>query len=775
MRWWVLGVVLMACAAHPAEVARSRGSAIHPGFRLPHGFEPRAYRARIALEEHAFIGHVEIDGDLTAPMLWLNAEGLEITGAVAVHDSISVPLTIERWPTDQVIGLAGSDPLAPGRWTIALSYRGPIRDAEPAPPRGVDAYHSAHGLFRRVVDGRTYFFTQSEAIAAREIFPCIDEPDRKVPWQLTLDVPAGDVALGNALLVRESPLDSGHHRFELAPTLPLPSYLIAFAVGPFDVVDAGETRHRVPIRIALPHGQATTAAGLDAIVRAKVAMLEDYLTIPFPYPKLDVVAVPDLGLGAMENAGLITIDAALFADRAEWTNVVTHELVHHWFGDLVTIAWWDDIWLAESFAVWLPALIAGRDLVIANHDALAHYARPFHKWFDARLLRTWQVDYTHPIVSLLESYVGAEGFRHGLQTYLRDHAHRTARADDLFAALDGATAAHLSPQLERLADDRAPPRVAMEWECQADHASVAIARTRHRPEALWSLPVCFAYGDAGSRSERCVASDSALVTVELDRCPTWLLPVRDGVALYRSSLTTLQQAALVGDGWAHLTPEEQRYVVLHLEDTALELGMLPRLLGDAHGRALVARVLLMRRGLVPHDLRSALDAWILKTLGGQARSLADDDPLAELLAIAGDASLVAQARALADPLPARNVNAASLRGLRILAIRDPVVAARLIADAAITTPIRDLVLAALYDSPWTVDLLAAHPADLASFSEVELKAILSRSCDASNHAAVARLTAALSPEHQAGVEQACTANIAEMRNAKPALRALLVH
>ncbi len=480
----------MRLAMVAAAVASSAAIATAtPVKRLPRTFTPTGYRAHISLEESRLTGHVEIDGDIASDVAWLHAHDLTITGAVEIQDGVRRTLVVQQHGDDEMLTLSGA---APGHATIAIDYAGRISDYEGKRPGG-GGDRLTHGVFRRVVDGQTYFFTQSEPIGAREIFPCLDEPDRKVPWQLTLDIPATNVAFANAKLVRETRLDARHLRYEFAPTLPLPSYLVAFAVGEFDVVDGGTTRGGVPIRFVVPHGVAVAPSTTDG-VRASIAQLEDYLATPFPYPKLDLVAVPQLGLGAMENAGLITYDSAI-VDQGILTPMLAHELTHQWFGDLVTFAWWDDIWLAEVFAGTLPNLATQeRDATPPDPPSLSHM-RPLRVDVTREWLASWDVEYGHPIIQLMESKVGMLAFQRGLQRYLRDHAHANATSTDLFASIDGSAGTHHAALFEAIANRSSAPT----------HRRDARMQTWARHGDRGSRSTALAYPDL-SRVRRCARS-----------------------------------------------------------------------------------------------------------------------------------------------------------------------------------------------------------------------------------------------------------------------------
>ncbi|HEY5944145.1 MAG TPA: M1 family aminopeptidase, partial [Kofleriaceae bacterium] len=332
--------------------------------RLPHTFEPTRYAAHLQVDPAlpAFTATVEIAGELAEPsaLIWINAEGLTITGVTASRADASVRMATKYATKPGWLALQSEQPLAAGPWTLTITYTGTWNDK-----------HAVGGFVER--DKRTaqsaagadrYVYTQFEPDYARRVFPCFDEPDRKVPWQLTLDVPEALVAASNTPIESETHVaalewTATHSRrsattVRFAQTPPLPSYLIAFAVGPFDVVDAGHSNSGIPIRLLTLRGKGPEVAAAARSIPALLDKIESWLGVPFPYAKLDVVEVQVTAewWGAMENAGLITFNTDMFDSRA-WDGTILHELAHHWFGDYVTPAWWDDIWLNESFAYWI--------------------------------------------------------------------------------------------------------------------------------------------------------------------------------------------------------------------------------------------------------------------------------------------------------------------------------------------------------------------------------------------------------------------------------------
>ncbi len=278
-----------------------------PKLRLPEGIRPVKYSADLTLlpDSPTFHGSVDIEIELEkpSPLIWLNARDIAIEDVSIETPSGKQPASVEPGNENSLaIRLASAAPA--GRSKLRIRYSGKVSP------------NSSAGIFQGRDDNELYLFTQFEEIDARRAFPCFDEPGFKTPWQLTLHVKAGNKAFSNTPQISETAEPGDMKRIVFAETKPLPSYLVAFAVGPFEVVGAGQAgKNHVPVRIVTPKGKAYQAKYAAEVTATIVSRLENYFGIPFPFEKIDSIAIPlTFGFGAMENVGLVTC----CADHHSW-------------------------------------------------------------------------------------------------------------------------------------------------------------------------------------------------------------------------------------------------------------------------------------------------------------------------------------------------------------------------------------------------------------------------------------------------------------------------
>ena len=581
--------------ADPGEAAPGVDpAALVASLRLPRSTRPKGYdlMLRLSPDEERFTGRVVValTVEQQTPVMWLHAgENLRITTAVLERPGLpAMPLTAARAADPEFsesVALFGATPIPPGDLTLTLAYEGtlPGRDNR--------------GAYRQAERGENYVFTQFEATDARRAFPCFDEPAFKTPFRLTLEVPEAELAFANAPQTNlgQEPVDGrGYKSVVFAQTRPLPTYLVAFAVGPFEVVEAGTAGgNKTPVRIIVPAGRSAEAAYAAMVTGPLLERLEAYTAIPYPYEKLDHIAVPQQR-GAMENPGLITYGTAtILGDptvrdlRLErgYVALTAHELGHIWFGDYVTTAWWDDLWLNESFATWISAKIVDEmhpdwgqasanvlarsqvmdDDVLASARRIRQPIASHHDIANAFDAITYQKGAA--VLRMVEAFYGELAFRDAVRDYLRRHAHGIATAEDFLADITNSlrrqghgSADVFSATLSGYLEQPGVPRVEATLNCPAGGGGAApvlrLVQTRHVPSssaapggALWTIPVCARYpGTAGKSTTACTLLAEPAGELVLDHataCPAWVALNADGAGYYRAIVRDAAGRALL--------------------------------------------------------------------------------------------------------------------------------------------------------------------------------------------------------------------------------------
>ncbi|HLF04458.1 MAG TPA: M1 family metallopeptidase, partial [Dehalococcoidia bacterium] len=429
-------------------------------FTLPATVRPSKYRLTLTpdLDHFTFTGQVSIDVDILrrTQEIVLNAEELQLQSAALVRPrSRSTPTQITPDSARETVTLDFGKALSPGKARLDLEFTGQLNDqlrgfyrSQYTTPSGEKRYLAA---------------TQFEATDARRAFPCWDEPAIKAGFQVTLVIPDNLVAVSNTPVVEQTPAGPGKKAVRFDETPVMSTYLLAFVVGDLASIQA-QAKNGTKVSVWTTRGKEEQGRfALETSVRL-LSYFNDYFGIPYPLPKLDHIAIPDFSAGAMENWGAITYrETALLVDpanssagtRQRVAEVVSHEMAHMWFGDLVTMQWWDDLWLNESFASWMG-------------DKAVDWAFPdWHMWtqfVSADTNRALSLDglkNSHPVqqevkdpaqvselfdaisyskggslIRMVEQFLGPETFRQGLHQYLSAHQYGNARTEDLWAALE---------------------------------------------------------------------------------------------------------------------------------------------------------------------------------------------------------------------------------------------------------------------------------------------------------------------------------------------------
>lgn len=549
-----LALALAASLTAPASAQTAANLPPAPVGKLSDAVTPSTYRLDLTVDpaKPRFSGKAEIDAQLKAPSetIFLHGRDLNMTRAEARVGGKVYPAKWQQMAEDGTAILIFSEKLPAGPLTLAFEYDAPFGSG-PA------------GMFRVKVADEWYSWTQHQSIDARASFPGFDEPGFKTPFTVTLRTPKGLTAVSNAPQIsktEENGLDV--HRY--APTLPLPTYLVAMMVGPFAVIESAvpptpQRAEPLPLRIVSPKPNGHRLSFALENSKPIVRLLEDYFGQPFPYPKLDQITSPIMP-GAMENAGadlygddIIVLDeTSPIPDKRNFGMVVAHELAHQWFGDLVTPSWWDDIWLNESFANWMGFRIGGEwrpDLNIGSGgnaegfqamstDALVA-GRPIHQPIETNA----QIDAAFDtitygkgghVVAMIAAFMGDTKFRDGVRRYMAAHKYGNATSADFFRAMAEVSGdPRLLPAMQSFTDQQGVPlltftRTKGGWQiAQSRYARLGTVA----PATKWGVPVCVRQGS----QRKCELLNGPAMTLNLGGKGA-VMPNAGGNGYYRFEL-----------------------------------------------------------------------------------------------------------------------------------------------------------------------------------------------------------------------------------------------
>ncbi len=430
-------------------------------FRLPKYASPTKYNIELSpdLQEKKFLGNVDLSINILEKTneISLNVAELQIS-SININSDQNKNLKVINWDIDdkyEIMKINFSDILDPGEINLSISYTGILNDKL----RGF--YHStfddSDGITQSIAT------TQFESTDARRAFPCFDEPEYKSVFSVSLIVNKDLFCVSNASIKNvDENYTNDLKKIDFENTIPMSTYLVAFIVGPFEASKAINVAG-TDLRIIYPKGKGHLCDFALELGKYSLDYFSDYYKIPYPGDKLDMIAIPDFAFGAMENLGCITYrEALLLVDDKEATSneliriadVIAHEIAHMWFGDLVTMKWWNGIWLNEAFATFMAT------------KAVADYKEEWNRWAQFSLEKSMAMDIDslnttrpieYPVISpsdadgmfdlityekggsilrMLEQFLGEEIFRDGVSLYLSKHSYGNTETDDLWDSLE---------------------------------------------------------------------------------------------------------------------------------------------------------------------------------------------------------------------------------------------------------------------------------------------------------------------------------------------------
>lgn len=671
-------LALTACGPNSA-IGRSDPDIVKleeaPIGQLPAGVTPTVYRLNLVTDPAAegFTADVEIDVTLDAAhaRIWLHAQDLNILNVFArIPGGEMVPATYTgNLAPGGVSRLDFETPLPAGLVTLLFDYEAPYN-------------LGLAGLYKVTQGGQPYLASQMQAIDARRMVPSFDEPRFKTVWAVTVTAPEGLKVIANGAQISSEPAGDGLELHTFSPTRPIPSYLLAFAVGPYDESElqwidykSGLRPAQVALRGFAAAGKGGQLADALAITHPMLIWQEDYFAEAYPYGKLDLIAAPDFAWGAMENAGaIIHREAALLIDerttlgqRRSIYTTHAHELAHQWFGNLVTPKWWNDIWLNESFATWFSYKTM-EAIEPEGEWSLSPIASGLNAMRNDSLLNARQI--RNPIASngdindafdsityskggsvlnMFETYLGEDAFRQGVRTHIRRFADDVADVDDFMQSLAEGTGDETVVESFRSFVLRPGiPMLNVTLTCaDTGPAMLEVVQSRYAPlgssidrkAATWRVP--FSARTQSEGGEQMVRQMLTQETsrIELDACPDYVMPNAGGTGYWRFALDA-DSAASLAENYAGLSAGEQM-VYLDSLMAGFEAGnvsaelLLQGLEASATGSAaaMISPLTSLRRyhAQMPAAQRGAFSRWIEQTYGPAERRL-NTRPAASLTA-----------------------------------------------------------------------------------------------------------------------------------------------
>ena len=549
---------------------------------LPQNVTPRRYRLRLQpdLDSFTFSGDQAVDIEILEPTssITLNAMDLWIRGASVSVDGTAIAAgTISLDSSNETATLEFGQELSTGPARLDMSFTGVLNDKLLGFYRS--EYISQDGQARYLAT------TQFEATDARRAFPCWDEPARKASFDVTLVFAEGLQAVANTPAVEETSPGPGLKSVRFAETPVMSTYLLAFIVGDLVSIEADAANGTRMGIWTTPGKEDQAQFALDTSVKL-LGYFNDYFGIPYPLPKLDHIAIPDFAAGAMENWGAITYrETALLVDpvnssagtRQRVAEVVAHEMAHMWFGDLVTMEWWDDLWLNESFASWMGTKAV--DWLFPDWEMWTQFVNMDTN----RALSLDGLKNSHPIeqevknpaevsqlfdaisyskgasvIRMLEQFLGPETFRQGLNRYLSNNMYANARTQDLWSALEEESGQPVTSIMDSWVKQMGYPVLQVDSERAEEHLELSMSQERFvydrplgpgSPEdggsdpEVWQVPVTV---NSGGEASAATVMEGRETRLEMPAVGGWFKVNTGQTGFYRVNYSN--------DDWQRLVP-----------------------------------------------------------------------------------------------------------------------------------------------------------------------------------------------------------------------------
>lgn len=550
--------------------------------RLPETAVPTNYKLTFTPDftNDTFGGDEIIHVNISKPTDKIVLNALEIKFEDVTIDAAgkSQKATVTTDENSEMATLKVANSIPAGAATVHIKFTGILND-------------KLAGFYLSKSDKRKYAVTQFEATDARRAFPSFDEPAYKATFDITIVADKGDTAISNAKIVSDTPgPGEGKHTLKFATTPKMSTYLVAMLVGDWKCVS--DEVDGIPLRVCSVPGKEQMGTFALEATKHILHYYNQYFSMKYPFGKLDQVAIPDFEAGAMENAGAITYrEPLLLADpnttsedqKISIASVIAHEVAHQWFGDLVTMKWWDDIWLNEGFATWMTPkpLEAWKPEWKQNEQKVldANYSingdsvvatRPIHQAAETKgeinaLFDGIAYGKTAAVLQMVESYLGPDVFRTGVNRYLQEHSYANATAQDFWNTQTAVSSKPVDQIMHSFVMQPGVPFVDVTSSCSNGKSQVTLAQKRYFYDTAlfaketgetWNIPVCLqGMSSTNSGSKECKVLKAKQETFTLPACGSWVFPNAGAAGYYRYAFDT---AAVKGaELETSLKPEER--------------------------------------------------------------------------------------------------------------------------------------------------------------------------------------------------------------------------
>lgn len=545
--------------------------------RLPETAVPEHYSLKLEpnFETNKFSGDEIIDVHVLNPTSSITLNALEITfdQASISASGKSEPAQVSTDAGREAVTLAFPSTIPAGPAHIHIRYTGDLND-------------KLRGFYRSEANGRKYAVTQFEPTDARRAFPSFDEPAYKAAFDITLVIPKTDTAISNGKIESDTPGPTPtQHTVKFATTPRMSTYLVAMLVGRFDCLSGASDE--IPIRVCTVPGKQQLGTFALRWAQDILHWYDNYYGIRYPFGKLDLIGIPDFEAGAMENTGAITYreDDLLVDPRTSTPDhekdvalVIAHEMAHQWFGDLVTMKWWNDIWLNEGFATWMetkPVAALRPDWGLPQDEELSDIeAMRTDSLQSTRAIRTnadtsaqinelfdsIAYNKTAAVLRMVENYVTPQVFQKGVNQYLQAHAYSNATAEDFWTKLGKVSAKPVDRVIQSYVDQPGMPIVTIASTCSNGEGSVTQQRFLLDSEQLaqssqlWSIPVCISGGGESASCEMLTQREQRVKLLGCQVPPNQNAGAR---GYYRSGYTQQQSGAIAKSLESDFNPVER--------------------------------------------------------------------------------------------------------------------------------------------------------------------------------------------------------------------------